>query len=495
MFTTLTIAVLLFYIFLGIKKPGFAIVTSPFVSAIIIFVWAIVANEYPAYSPAQSADIFFAVIATPFIFLATILTILIYQRGEKRERWPWQLAKWILIILLMLLFLFVLGVISGPLIVYGLGFVILLVGMLVSFGMNQRHAVTTYVISTIGGSMRQNLPLATALQSAAGKEQNRQAIILRRISEWLVKGYSLSESIRRGFAKCPGNIAAMLTAAEKANQLPQAFASIEADMVQTTGEHRRIKPIHPSYPIAVLSVMFFIVMGLMIYVMPKFTEVLKEAAYGQLPRSTQILMGIANFIAFRYGWLPITIIVITLIILGFAAIRTKYRPRRPEKPYLLSRINDFIKWHLPVMRWFEFNYSMAQTVELLRVSLNAGWTVNDAIANTLTLDVNCFFRRRLAKWLRHVEAGDDIAVSVGSVKLGTALAWAFDADVNQGSTLAILETLENFYRTNYSYRVNLIRYITMPCITVLTGMCVGFVVYAIFSPMVVIIRNLTDIVP
>jgi type II secretory pathway component PulF len=72
------------------------------------------------------------------------------------------------------------------------------------------------------------------------------------------------------------------------------------------------------------------------------------------------------------------------------------------------------------------------------------------------------------------------------------LAWAFDQQTNQGNTLAVLEALESFYRSNYSYRVNLARFIMCPCITILVGTMVGFVVYSIFSPMVAIINNLAS---
>jgi len=45
-----------------------------------------------------------------------------------------------------------------------------------------------------------------------------------------------------------------------------------------------------------------------------------------------------------------------------------------------------------------------------------------------------------------------------------------------------LETLESFYRSNYSYSVNLARFILWPCVTLIMGAIVGFVVLAIFSP-------------
>jgi type II secretory pathway component PulF len=154
-------------------------------------------------------------------------------------------------------------------------------------------------------------------------------------------------------------------------------------------------------------------------------------------------------------------------------------------------MGDFIKWHLPVLRNFEKNYSLVQVVELLRLSLNAGCTVNDAIRNTLDLDVNNCFKKRLQRWLDKVERGENIAAAIRESKLGSPLAWAFDEKVNQGNTMMILETLESFYRSSYSYAVNLARFIMWPCLILVMGIIVGFVVYAIFSPGILIIEILS----
>jgi type II secretory pathway component PulF len=137
---------------------------------------------------------------------------------------------------------------------------------------------------------------------------------------------------------------------------------------------------------------------------------------------------------------------------------------------------------------------MVHVVELMRLSLNAGYTVDDTIKNTLELDVNNCFRKRLKDWLVRVKRGDNISTSVRKSKLGSALAWAFDDQVNQGNTLSILEALESFYRTNYNYYVNLARFIIWPCVTLIMGVMVGFVVYAIFIPGITVIRSLSDIV-
>jgi type II secretory pathway component PulF len=208
-----------------------------------------------------------------------------------------------------------------------------------------------------------------------------------------------------------------------------------------------------------------------------------------MPAVTLALLTVTS-VLYQKGWIFLVILGAILFAIP-VSLRVKFRPRRPDRHYLFSRIGDFLKWHFPVLHWFEFNYSMAHTVELLRVSLNAGCTVNAAIANTLGLDVNNCFRKRLVEWLRRVEQGDDIADAAGRSGLGAGLVWAFEQGAN---TPVILETLEQLYRYNYSYRVNLARFIFWPSVNVAMGVLVGFVVYSFFVPMVAIINHMVSFV-
>jgi type II secretory pathway component PulF len=369
------------------------------------------------------------------------------------------------------------------------------IGSVISYGLTLQRATATYVISTIGSSMRQNLPLSMALESASSGQNNNRARTLQSITNWLVQGYSLSESLKRGYPRCPGYAVAMIAAAERIDQLPLAVEAIEADMVARADERKKVRPVHPFYPVVLIIFMFFIVLGLMWRTIPKLHEVLTDIIEGaSLPASTRLLSRFANFVANEYGWLIALALALIVLAAAAASIVVRFRPRQPEKPYLISRVGDFIKWHLPVLHWFEKNYSMVHTIEFLRLSLNAGCTVNDAIANTLDLDVNNRFKRRLQRWLAKVEAGDSISAAARESRLGSCLSWAFDDQVNQGNTLVILETLESFYRSNYNYRVNLARFIMWPCVTLIIGAMVGFIVYALFSPIVLIINRIANTV-
>ncbi len=489
MLLIIAILVLAVYIYLGFKEPAIALVTSPVV-ALTIFVAGSAAADDPA-----------VMVIAPFIFFAAVIAVAIPRCAKETKnskpktqnyQWPQICAKWILIIFLFLLLLVTAGFVFGPLGLVGLVFFILFMSLIIAYTLTSRHAVATYVISTIGSSMRQNLPLPMALESAAGGRADSRSRILQRIQKWLVQGYSLSESIKRGYPKCPGHAVAMIAAAERIDQLPLAIGAIEADMVTKADDRRIIRPVHPLYPVIVMGFTLFILLSLMKFVIPQFKTVLEEMVKGNLPVATEFLIGIVGFIGDEFGWLIWLAFALMILVVVPVSIRVRFRPRRPEKPYLFSRIGDYIKWHLPILHWFEKNYSMVQVVELLRLSLNGGYTVDDTIKNTLELDVNNCFRKRLKEWLERVKRGDNIATAVRESNLGSALAWAFDEQVNQGNTLSILETLESFYRSNYSYYVNLARFIMWPCVTLIMGVMVGFVVYAIFSPGIVIISSLAE---
>jgi len=334
-----------------------------------------------------------------------------------------------------------------------------------------------------------------ALESAASGLADSRARILKRIQKWLVQGCSLSESIRRGYPKCPGHAAAMIAVAERIDQLPLAIKAIEADMTAKADERRKIRPVHPLYPVILMLLVSFIVLGVTTFVIPAHKAALEELfENAELPAATRLLISVAELVAYEFSWLIWLLFALTVLVVVPVSIYVRFRPRRPQDPHLLSRIGDFIKWHLPILHRFEKYYSLVQVVELLRLSLNAGCTVNDAIDNTIDLDVNIYFRKRLEKCLEKVEQGETVTTAIRESRLGSPLAWAFDQNVNQGNTPAILEMLESFYRSNYSYCVNLARFIMWPCIILAMGLIVGFVIYALFAPSIAVIDHFLNFI-
>lgn len=475
----ITIVVLVIYLFLGYKTPRLAIISLPFIVS-VLFIFS------------ASEEMFSEAMISLSILFTTLFAILFSKHEIDIVPWPKRAAKTALVIFLIIFLTISLPILSFPIGTVFIGFVGIFLGYLIGAGWTQKNYTLIYVVSTIGASMRQNLPLPMALQSTAENLNYQHSQILRQISKWLVQGYSLSESIKRGFKKCPAKITALIGAGERVGQIPQVMQSIEDDLLEKANDSKRIKPIYPSaYFFTVMVVISLVLLFVMTGVVPKFSMVIKDMSNSELPWSTKFLVSASNFVTFRWGW---TAIVIPLIIIGLINIRVRTRPRRPERPRLLSRIGDFIKWNLPIFRWFENNYSTLQVLEVLRISLNSGSTVNQAIHNTIDLDVNCQYRKKLQKWLRLVEAGENITSSIKKSGLPQSLMMAFEQNGNSENTINVLEMLESVYRSNYSFRINLAKFILLPCTTIMLGSVVGFVAYSILSAMVKILTVCSNLV-
>ncbi len=459
------------YAVLAQLRPGLALVTCPLAAGVLLCL-------------AQLYNSVEAVILALMIVLATLLSLIVAKPKPESPSWPQQFAKFFFYILGAGVFLFFSFAIFSP---YGFFLLAMAAMMVVRYNLISQDTNTTHIFSTIGASMRQNLPLPAALESAARGQKGKRRLIMQRISHWLTQGRSLSESLRRGYPRCPGYALAMITKAEKIQQLPQAVAGIEAQLAEKSRETRKFQPVNLAYPLVLTLMVFSVMSGMMIFVVPKFRDI-----YGDLNQSLPaITRGIFLISDSFYGLIFVVLGIVILMVVP-SALYLKFRPRRPERAYAVSRIGDFLKWHFPVLRWFERNFSLLQTVSFLRLSINAGSTVDQAIAGAAELDANACYRRRLGRWLDRVKDGEDVAEAARKSRVGTTVAWAFDQKVNQGNTPAILESLESFYRSHYGYITNLARFIFWPCVTIVMGLLVGAVVYAMFAPVANMLHYTVD---
>lgn len=473
--TMVGFALMFIYAILGYKRPAVAFITAPF---------AVVAFAYAAAGSVYQENLLLA----PVLFVVAMAAVAASTRSLGSREWFHWAASLLLIWFTLLLVLAVVlvgfhklgaGAILPVLFILGMGAIFI---SSVSYGLASRRAVAINVFSTIGATMRQNLPLPMALDCAAADRHDPTAFVLRRIKTWMVKGYSLSEAVSRGYPQCPSRALAILAAGERIDQLPAAVQAVEADMKSRAMDRTMLRPVHPAYPVIMLIILFLFATGLVRFVVPQFKTVMEEMTEGQLPLVTRMLVRITEPLI--SGDAPLLLLLGGAMSISGLCVYGAWRRRRPEQPYLLSQLGDWLKWHLPILHWFERNRALAQVVGLLRISLNAGCPVNEAIRNTLQLDVNLCFHRRLACWLELVERGESIGGSARRCGLGNALAWAFDGGADTGNTPAVLEMLEAHYRSNYSYRVNLARFILWPVVIIMLGIAVGFVVFAVFSAVI-----------
>lgn len=465
----LILAALLVY--LAARRPGVGLCLSLGVSIAFAAVCCHVQNVFGA-------------VLAPVIFITTLIAIVLSRGCPDADDWPQTAARVVLGILVGTVLLVLIG---GGFGIGGWFFGIMLAAMLIYCFLSARQATAHYVVSTLAASMRQNLPLVPALEAASAGRTDKRAVILRRIARWLEAGNSLGEAMRLGYRRCSGHTVATVLAAERVGQAPEALARLEAELSEKLHQRRGFKPVSAWYPLALICQMLAMVTFVMIFVIPKFSRIFADMG-AELPVPTRHLFDIELWSEGAGLSTAVPSLAVT-ILLSWAF--NSFFPRRPHRPRLHSQVCDWIKWHLPIAHWFEHNYSLLHAVEVLQMSLRAGCTVDRAVANTLELDVNCCFRRRLRRWLQRVESGKNVSSAARECGLGRTLAWAFDADVNAGNTPQILATVASILRANHNYRATLTRTAFWPLVVLAMAGMIGFVVYALFVPLVAMIECLS----
>ncbi len=459
------------------KKPGWGLVLLPFAIGVIVMVGLI----EPVYE--------IIIIMGAFLFPVT-LGIVRWAPSSSSLEMPWHktVAKTVIIffqyLFLLVILCYLLNVFGGIL------FLLLIVGILRFFQI-RKYSLTMDVLSAIGMSMRQSLPLPTALITASHGQKRKEAQIFESIAHWLTQGYPLSEAMARGYRKCPSDLLASISVAEKMNQLPEAIKTLHADLSEKVNDLKQIQPVQPWYPFVVLFLAFNVVLGLMYFIVPVYAEVLSDMSDGRsgLPAATQVLLNMSMWLKGRHG-LNILLVLLPFTWIGLHLLYARFRKRNPQQPRLLSQLGDWIKWHLPFWGWFEKVRSQLQLTETLKIGLSAGYPVNTTLRNAINLDMNYCFQKRLLKWLEKIEQGQNIAGAASRFGVGKMLAWALDESVNKGNAPVLLQTLEEVYRARYNYRSKILNAVFCPLMVVALAACVGFVVYAMFLPMVLMIQVL-----
>jgi type IV pilus assembly protein PilC len=457
------------------KRPGWALGCLPLASAAIV--------RYGATGSNDTASL------TSFVSAAMIVleTVLIVRFGptpnEYEQPWYKTVTQIINTLVGYSLFLVVMVLVFqyfGPVL-----FVFIVTGIF-HYKQLRRHSILMDVIGAISMAIRQNLPLPMAMNLDAGHRNNKTARVMRAIVHFLTQGYPLSQALQKGYPRCPADIASAIAAGEAINQLPRIIESVEADLMEKMDNSQKVRPVNPLYPAIVFVLVAVVGMGLMIFIVPTFSEVIADITDGQklLPASTQFLFNLSQTVI-RKEFL----ILLPIVALAGTSyfVWVVFHPRRPGKPRWISRIGDLITWHLPGVHWFEKTRSTLQLIRILRIGQEGGWPVTAVVQRALAVDMNLCMTSRVWRWLGEIERGEDLSRSARSCGLGSPLAWAMDPTLQRGNVADILKMLEEIYRTQYRYRLNLLNSYLCPVAILILGAGVGFVIYSMFAAMVSLI--------
>jgi type IV pilus assembly protein PilC len=394
-------------------------------------------------------------------------------KGE-RLAWPIIWARWLLIIILALGFLFLL--LWGFQIV-GILLFCLFIGAVWQAVQAACFARSFEIISTLTLCVRQNLPLAMAIKTAAQHSKKSVKSILERTAHWLVQGYPLSEALRKGWPQAPAHLTAALYAGEQIGQLPQTLETLLADQSEKAWT-KQYQSNWLIYPAAVLVLIILITSGLVTFVFPIFLEVITDIAdQAQLPLATQVILAVFEILSHS---LKFFLIFVTAAVV-YAAVAAFYSHRgRP------LRLKERIVWHLPLLGQFHQQRSLRQLLQYLRPALEVGLDLPEALEKALSLKLNPCFQKQIRRWLHYLRCGYSPDAAALLARMDSKIVWAFSRP-NQSCLPGVLSMLEESIGHTLHYRRRLLSSIAFPLTILVMAAVVGTVVLAFFLPAVHII--------
>src|SRR5438874_3120175 len=235
------------------------------------------------------------------------------------------------------------------------------------------------------------------------------------------------------------------------------------------------------YPIVVISIAVGIVSMIMIFVIPKFEEIFKDFGT-KLPTVTVVLLNISRWFANDYGWayiLAFPFVFISLIKLAKMSEGGKYAI-------------DAIKLKIPILGGILGKTAIARFTRTLGTLISAGVPILDALNITKETCGNEVYSRALAKVHDAIREGESFADPLRATKVCDALVVnMIDVGEETGDLDKMLIKIADNYDSDVDVLVGSLISILEPVMVVILGLIVGFIVIALFAPMITLIQSVS----
>ena len=293
-------------------------------------------------------------------------------------------------------------------------------------------------------------------------------------------GATLSEALGR-FPRAYDRLFVNMVAAGEAGGVLDLILARIADFMEKASKLKARVKSAMIYPIAVLSAAFVILLGLMKYVVPKFMEVLTEMVDEELNAVTKTVLGISDWVAYRFGWLILICVPFVLVIL-----------LRFVRQFKAGRIVlDSIKLRLPVIGQLSSKIAVTRWTRTLGTLISAGVPILDALQVTRETAGNEVFARMLGNVHNSIRQGDTFA---GPLRQSKTVDLIVSNMVAVGEETGDLDKMLTKVADNYDEQVDVLVASLMsllePVMIVVLGGVVMIIVMAIFLPMIQVISGL-----
>lgn len=319
------------------------------------------------------------------------------------------------------------------------------------------------------------LPLTDALRILRTQSSAAMADIIASLLEDVEGGSNMADALSKHPKVFSDVYIALVRAGESAGVLDTILDRLAGTLEKNREFGGKVKGALV-YPILVIIAMFVVGLVMMIFVIPKLTEMYKNFNV-ELPLPTKILMSVSGVIS-SYWYLVIGGVVLSAFLFSQWLKTSSGRAKFEEivfKTPVIGRLSKFV--------------ILTEFTRTLGLLVSAGISIIDGLKITAAAVGNTLYRDALLGAAVQIEKGLPLAVPIAqNPNFPPILSQMISVGEETGKVDEVLTKLSAYFERESEQGVSTLTAAVEPLIMILLGVGVGFLVIAIILP----IYNLTS---
>lgn len=236
-----------------------------------------------------------------------------------------------------------------------------------------------------------------------------------------------------------------------------------------------------TYPAIIAVVAVSIVLLLVTLILPKFMTLFTDLGVKEFPLPTQMLMSFSNFLLTKWWMMIILVVGFTIAFRVFIKTRTG------------SRLFDMFKLKAPVFGKLNHKVALARFSRTLGTLLESGVPILQALETVAGAVANQVIGDAVLEARARIREGDKIGEPLQKSKMFPPMVvQMISIGEESGSLDPMLAKVADFYEDEVDAALESLTAAIEPVMIVFLGGAVGFIVIAMFMPLVAVVGKLTE---
>lgn len=309
---------------------------------------------------------------------------------------------------------------------------------------------------------------------------------LRRVVNDIEQEVQAGQTLSKAMSKYPNVFSnlfiGLVRAGEVGGALEESLQRLSSFLESDMELRRKVKGAM-TYPCIVIVVALTIVIGLVTFILPQFMDLFKELGMkdSDMPAMTRMLMSFSHFLTSK--WYIMTIIVVVFVVSFQMFVKTK----------IGRRSYDWFKLHAPVFGKLDHKIALARFSRTLGTLLVSGVPILQAMETVAGTVSNDIIGDAILEARTRIREGDRIGDPLQKSKLFPAMVvQMINIGEESGALDQMLTKIADFYEAEVDVALQSLTAAIEPLMIVVLGGAVGFIVIAMFMPLLAVITNLTN---